>query len=212
MTVRNKLPKRRKTPDKSENGSDHSKHKPNLEEDFHHHCGYCGAYDGFGYTRTYFEIDHFVPKEFLKKTNSGMSFCKYDNLVYSCRFCNNKKTDLWPTKDENIHNKDNKGFVDPCNIDYDNHLYRTSNGAILWKTELGKWMATEAFKFDEREKEIKILWNYNQIRIQIEMLIDELNNEIEGSNEYITIYEKIVPLNLKHFIFQKQLTELYRNG
>ncbi|MEP5340470.1 MAG: HNH endonuclease signature motif containing protein [Algibacter sp.] len=211
MKVRVRPPKRRKTPDKSEKGENHSKHKPNLEEDFHHHCGYCGAYDGFGYTRTYFEIDHFVPKDFLKKTNSDIGFCKYDNLVYSCRFCNNSKSDLWPSEDDKIHHKNNEGFVDPCIDDFDNHLYRTSDGAILWKTDLGKWMATQAFKFDERQEEIKVLWNYNQIRIQILDLVDLLNKEIEGSKEYIIIYEKLIPLNFKHFNFQKQLAEFYSN-
>ena len=29
--------------------------------------------------------------------------------------------------------------------------------AIHWNSDLGKWMATVAFKFDEREKEMKIL-------------------------------------------------------
>ena len=211
MTVRIKTPKRRKKPDESEKGKNHSKHRPNLIEDFHNHCGYCGAYDGFGYTKTYFEIDHFVPKEFLKKTNSKIGFCKYDNLVYSCRSCNNSKSSLWPSEDENIHHKNDEGFIDPCSKEFDTHLYRTSDGAILWNTDLGKWMATEAFKFDEREKEIKILWNYNQIRIQIEFLIDLLNNEVEGSEEYNLIYEKLSPLNLKHFIFQKQLNEIDNN-
>lgn len=211
MTVRIKAPKRRLTPDKSERGKNHSKHRPNLKEDFNHHCGYCGAYDGFGYRGTNFEIDHFIPKEFLKKTNSAIGFCKYDNLIYSCRSCNNSKSSLWPSEDENIHNKNNEGFVDPCIDEYEEHLYRTSEGAILWKSDLGKWMATIAFEFDKREKEIKIIWSYNQIRIQIESLIDLLNNEIEGSEEYNLIYEKLSPLNLKHFVFQKQLNEIDNN-
>lgn len=44
---------------------------------------------------------------------------------------------------------------------HDDHLYRTDSGSIMWKTALGKWMATKAFKFDERERLIVCSWNLN---------------------------------------------------
>ena len=55
MNVREEVPARRKTPTKSESGSNYRKHKPDLQDDFNSCCGYCGAFDNFGYTKTYFE-------------------------------------------------------------------------------------------------------------------------------------------------------------
>lgn len=209
MNLREKLPVRRKLPSKSENGKNHQKHKPDLEEDFNHCCGYCGSFDGFGYTLTYFEIDHFVPKDFLIKSGSKIGLCTYSNLVYSCRFCNNNKSKHWPSQRDDIYFSGNEGFIDPCTAEYDDHLYRTDDGEILWKTPLGKWMATTAFKFDERMEEIKLLWMYNKTRIAIEKIIDELLDYLEGSDEYKEIESKLNPIFKKHYFLQRELASFY---
>lgn len=88
MKVREYLPSRRKSPSRKPTGENWSDHKPDLKEDFHSHCAYCGSYDGFRHT--YFEVDHFVPKSLFRQVG-GITDCQYDNLVYSCKFCNNKK-------------------------------------------------------------------------------------------------------------------------
>jgi hypothetical protein len=211
MNVRETIPVRRNTPSKSEAGSNYGKHKRDLQEDFNYCCGYCGSFDGFGYTKTYFEIDHFVPKDFLIKSNSTIGLSKYSNLVYSCRFCNNFKTKHWPSQREDIYIKGDEGFIEPCNLDYENHLYRTDDGAIMWNTPLGKWMVTIAFKFDERIEELKLLWKYNSIRVTIEKIIDELNTYPTSSNEYKEIKIELTPLFEKHFFLQKELDDFY-NG
>jgi len=209
MNVREELPERRKTPTKSELGNNYRKHKPDLQDDFNSCCGYCGAFDSFGYTKTYFEIDHFVPKDFLLESKSKIGLSKYSNLVYSCRFCNNYKSKHWPSQRDDIYIKGEEGFIDPCDKDYETHLYRTTEGAIMWNSNIGKWMATIAFKFDEREREIKLLWKYNKIRITIDKIIDELNNYAEGSAEYIEIENRVIPLFKKHFFLQKELADFY---
>ncbi|RBP26941.1 HNH endonuclease [Oceanihabitans sediminis] len=209
MSVRETFPKRRTNPSKSEKGKNYQKHKPDLEEDFNHCCGYCGAFDGFGYTRTYFEIDHFVPKDFLMNSGSQIGLSKYSNLVYSCRFCNNNKSKHWPSQRDDVYHNGSIGFIEPCDPDYDNHLYRTSDGGILWHTPLGKWMATIAFKFDQRMEEIKLLWNYNKTRIAIEKIIEELINYPEDSSEYKEIENKLNPICKKHYFLQRQLASFY---
>ena len=145
MKVRDKLPKRRPLTTKTPNEGKWTEHKPDLREDFHSHCGYCGSYDG--YRHTWYEVDHFIPKSLL---GGKISDVEYSNLVYSCKFCNNKKLAKWPTEDISIPNANDKGFIDPCDKEYDSHLYRTSDGGIMWRTDLGKWMWETAFKFDER--------------------------------------------------------------
>lgn len=206
MRVRLTLPKRRTVTTKNPTGKNWSEHKPDLKQDFHACCGYCGSYDGFRHT--YFEVDHFVPKSLFEKSNR-ITYCQYDNLVYSCKFCNNNKSSKWPTKDETKHHENNEGFIDPCDPTYDDHLYRTKDGGIGWKTELGKWMAVKAFKFDERSSSIKVLWNLNRIRQLINDLVDQLNLEVPGTPEYDLIKSKASELSFEYFIYDKKLMEYY---
>jgi len=208
MNVRDKLPKRRINTTKNPTGKNWTQHKPDLKEDFNSICAYCGSFDG--YKHTYFEVDHFIPKSFFEK-NGNIEYCQYDNLVYSCKFCNNNKGKLWPTNDEKITCSSNKGFIDPCNEEYDKHLYRTKDGGIMWKTQLGKWMAVEAFKFDIRQTGIKILWELNQARKIIDVLIYELSKRNEDSKEYKNIRLQAEKLSFPYFQLHKKLMDYYNN-
>lgn len=204
--VRDKLPVRRDAPSQTPNEGNWTVHKPDLREDFHEHCGYCGSYDGFRHT--WFEVDHFIPKSFLLLTGN-ISNVEYSNLVYSCKFCNNKKLSKWPSKSETVFHINNEGFVDPCDVDFDNHLHRANDGSIMWSTPLGKWMVTEAFRFDERQDSIKVLWNLNETRKVIDSLIELMSQEVEGSQEYDIIKSKAEEYSLKYYIFHKELINFY---
>ncbi|WP_242132609.1 HNH endonuclease [Aestuariivivens marinum] len=206
MTVREILPIRRTVTTKQPTGKNWSEHKPDLREDFNCSCGYCDSYDGFRHT--YFEVDHFIPKSLFEK-NGNIEYCQYDNLTYSCKFCNNKKGSLWPSKDETIPNINEEGFVDACSTEYEDHLYRTSSGSIMWKTPLGKWMATKAFRFDERERSIIVLWNLNELRKIINALIIEQENYQAGDESYQMIKEKLGDYSLKYFIYHQELMDYY---
>lgn len=206
MNVRDKLPKRRDEPTKNPSKGKWSQHKPDLRIDFNEHCGYCGSYDGFRHT--WFEVDHFIPKSFFEPLGN-MTTEHYTNLVYSCKFCNNIKSDKWPTNSEDIFNENEEGFVDPCDIDFDNHFYRTDDGAIMWSSDLGKWMFTKAFKFDERVNSIKILWNLNQIRKVLDALVELLKQEVEESNAYNNIKLKAQEYSFQYYLYHKELIDFY---
>ncbi len=206
MNVREILPTRRLKPTKSEKGKKWSKHKKDLRVDFKKHCAYCGSYDGFA--KTYFEVDHFIPKDFFLKSGN-IKLAQYSNLVYSCKFCNNNKLAKWPTQSESIFNINDEGFIDPCDFEYDNHLYRTKDGAIMWSSNLGEWMATKAFKFNIREREVKLLWNLNQTRISIDSMIELLNLEIPGSDEHNEIILKLNQFYPSYYAFHKELIEYF---
>lgn len=208
MNVRELLPKRRTTPTESPTGKNWSEHKPNLQEDFHFHCGYCGSYDG--YRHTYFEVDHFVPKSLFEKGKT-ITYCQYDNLVYSCKFCNNNKLSKWPSDNIAPSVINNKGFIDPCDKNYDNHLYRTSDGGILWHSALGEYLVTEAFKFDERDYSIKILWELNQRRKLLDVFIEEMKKRTPGSKEYNDIEEQAKIISLEYYMLDKELMEYYNS-
>ena len=207
MNVRDLLPERRLLPTKTPKEGKWTKHKPDLRIDFHSHCGYCGSYDG--YRHTWYDVDHFIPKSLL---DGKISNVKYSNLVYSCKFCNNNKLDKWPTKDISIPNQNNQGFIDPCDTEYDNHLYRTNDGGIMWNTDLGKWMCTQAFKFDERDYALKLLWELNQRRKLIDVFIIELGKREEHTKEYKKIKTEAEKLSFEYYQYDKALIEHYNSN
>lgn len=206
LPFREKAPKRRDIPTKNPSGDNWAIHKPDLREDFYSKCGYCDSFDGFRHT--YFEVDHFIPKDFFKDLGN-ISVTEYRNLVYSCKFCNNSKRAQWPSQREDIFHVDNEGFEDPATELYEEHFYRTSDGGIMWKTELGKWMFREAFKFDERQDSIKILWNLNKLRLIIESLALVLHNHVEGTEQYQTLKNKIGEYSFQYFLYHKELINYY---
>jgi hypothetical protein len=208
MNVRELLPTRRKVPTKSPKEDKWTEHKNDLQEDFNFHCGYCGSYDG--YRHTWFEVDHFIPKSLFIPLGN-ISTVEYTNLVYSCKFCNNNKLSKWPSNDVNIHNQNNQGFVDPCDKDFDNHLIRTNDGGIMWATALGHWMWKYAFKFDERDYSIKLLWELNQRRKLIDAFIIELNKRDENSKEYKEILKEAEQISFEYYRYDKELMRYYNS-
>jgi hypothetical protein len=207
MKVRDKLPKRRSIPSLNPSGRNWSEHKPDLRDDFHQHCGYCGSFDGFSHT--YFEVDHFVPKS-LFEIAGNISYCQYNNLVYSCKFCNNIKSSKWPSNDETIPNINDEGFIDPENAEYDKQIYRTSKGSIRWQTNLGKWMVEKGFKFDERDYEIKLLWELNQLRKAFLSLVESSKKYPTNSLKYNEIIEKAKDYSFQYTLFHSELMEFHK--
>lgn len=127
------IPERRENP---RTLSNYRNYKRDLREDFKNSCGYCGDEDSFtGGFRTY-QIDHFVPKKEM------VNLCEtdYSNLVYSCFYCNNKKSSDWPTGDETVHNNGEEGYIDPCHDHYPKQFKRNELGKIISITPLGAYM------------------------------------------------------------------------
>lgn len=206
LPLRDATPKRRLVPTKNPTGDNWAVHKPDLRADFNSKCAYCDSFDG--YRHTYFEVDHFVPKDFFKDLGN-ISLTDYRNLVYSCKYCNNSKRAKWPSQSETIFNVNDKGFVDPCDDLYDTHFYRTDEGGIMWKTNIGKWMFEQAFNFGERQNGIKILWNLNKLKLIIESLAILLQEYDINTSDYKNIKEKIGEYSYQYFITHKELIDYY---
>ena len=156
----------------------YKKYRQQLSEDFNHRCGYCNDLDWP--RKEHFEIDHFVPKDAMVDLKDN----EYSNLVYSCRSCNNAKRAKWPSGDENLSNIDNKGWLDPCSEEYGEQFERTEDGAIIPKTELGKWMY-DNLKLGKTQHEY--LWNIEQLKIicdALEMKREEHRNDIAFMNKF----------------------------
>jgi 5-methylcytosine-specific restriction endonuclease McrA len=192
---------RKKTPQRREmvkNVRNYKEHRDNLREDFEKRCGYCGDIDIF--KRAYYEIDHFIPKKFLKEKYPITEEYKnkeqeYSNLVYSCHFCNNTKGEKWPTSSMEIHHKNNVGFIDPCNTEYDKQFKRNENGEIISMTELGNWIY-KTLKLWKSEH--AFIWH-----------LDELKQSIDEIEKIIAKKDSIKKEQLEkmHYLFLKKYYE-----
>lgn len=170
--------------------SDYHDYLPELREDFQHICGYCGKTESV--TKNAFEIDHFIPVKYAKEKKND-----YSNLVYSCYVCNRKKSDKWPSKDSQVQFSDNKGIVDPASNDYDNHIERCENGEIHGKTDVGRYMVEEVFRFPIRPMRevwqlMSLMEKKNRLREKIK---DYKGNDIQAyieMDEMLEILERIL--------------------
>ncbi|WP_320198276.1 HNH endonuclease [Agrobacterium sp. rho-13.3] len=110
-------------------------YRDDLRKDFNGNCGYCDDSDE-RLDKSLFHIDHFAPKSKFSALETT-----YSNLVYACRFCNIRKSGHWIGDVATVHHDGEKGFVDPCDAVYDEHLSRGPDGRISGVTILGKYIA-----------------------------------------------------------------------
>lgn len=160
---------RRKEYEKKEH---YSEYKEILVEDFHGICGYCGK--NREHLLDEYQIDHFAPK-----SKFGDLENVYTNLVLSCPNCNRLKSDKWIGKDSSIPNDGEKGFVDPANGEYDNHLGRDEEGNIIWKSSVGKYMY-DVFKFEIRPT--RLFFKLDKL-IKLKEILSE-DESIEGIKKF----------------------------
>ena len=171
--------------------SKYQHHKPNLKIDFNNRCGYCDDHDKW--RNSFYEIDHFVPKKYLLDAE----LADYDNLVYSCRYCNNSKRHKWPTDDREIPNDGIVGFVQPWTTDYSNHFKRDDKGRIISDTDLGNWMIRN---LNLGLKRHSIIWQLDRIKDAIA----EIKVHYEG--------EANIDPKIKLLLFYIELNELLRDS
>jgi len=165
--------------------SSHRAHRADLRIDFFSRCGYCNSPDSW--KLTYFEVDHFIPENILTiKSNTD-----YSNLVYSCRSCNNAKRKKWPTNDEEIPNKNDEGFIDPCDDLYLEQFAREDTGEIIFNSELGKWMflALKLYK-----PQHQIIWSLEQL----EPLIKEIKELADLKNIPVELKDMIINVFIEY--------------
>ena len=108
-------------------------HKSELRADFNARCGYCDSIDEFFGGLSGAHIDHFAPK-----SKFPLLVRHYDNLVYSCPFCNRAKSNKWLGDDAETPNNGREGFVDPCSEEFDTHLARRPSGGDSANEQIGR--------------------------------------------------------------------------
>lgn len=158
---------------------DYHKYKEPLSKDFNNKCGYTDCSDfWFGGSRC-FQIDHFKPYSKYPEKKS-----EYSNLVYCCSYVNRAKWD-----DDNIN------YLDPCNVDYNDHFSRDKFGVIVAKTPEAMYMVEHMHLNMQR---YAIIWLLDQLDSRIALLrsMDLQNQEVKEllPDLYKTYYEYVQQL------------------
>ncbi|MES2447147.1 MAG: hypothetical protein V4546_08190 [Bacteroidota bacterium] len=150
---------------------DYKGYKNPLEKDFYERCGYTFCQQAWFGGKLNFQIDHFKPKSIHPELET-----KYSNLVYSCSYVNRAKSD-----DLGI-------YLDPCDVDYNEHFYRDELGNIY------PFETSDSAKYMYRKlkfylKRYSIIWMLEQLESKMERLrelIEETNNS-EAKEIFVVI-------------------------
>ena len=160
--------------------------KPYLRTDFKMKCGYTDCSDfWFGGSKT-FHIDHFKPKSKFPELETS-----YSNLVYCCSYVNVLKSD-----DENE-------YLDPCNVNYNEHFERDNDGNIFAKKE----SATAVYMHKTLKmflKRYQIIWMLDKLIEKIDLLGDAIEKNPNVSED---IRNEYVNLNLEFHKYRKFLSK-----
>ncbi|MCM3082145.1 HNH endonuclease [Brevibacillus invocatus] len=164
-------------------------YKRYLSADFNNRCGYCDDFDGWIGGESTYHIDHFAPKVKFSYLEN-----EYANLVYACSFCNRFKSDDWPSDDHTVNIVDNKGYIDPCDVNYDICFERDVYGNIVPKNAVSKYMHQKMQLFLTRHR---IIWNLTRLKIQLEKLKPLLETHKADKEKYEKIKELYFSLSIE---------------
>lgn len=159
-----------------------SSNKQRLVKDFDHKCAYCDDHDGYSGGYNAYHVEHFAPKEKFKE----LEFV-YDNLLYSCPYCNIAKSNKWISDKADINIMENKGFIDPCTDEYYIHLQRDDIGEIIHLTEIGEYIYYELKLYLKRHR---ILHNLEKVRSNKKLLKAKID-EKKRLHEDVTLLEEL---------------------
>lgn len=146
-------------------------YRSELRKDFQGRCGYTDCVDrwwGDG-----FHIDHFAPREPKLTDSSNLSKFiarehDYTNLVYTCPQVNRAKGNDWPSEDPDVSILGNKGYLDPCCVDYNEYFERTNAGGIVPKDHpIAKYMWSKLRLYLKR---YEIYWRIEQLENNLRKL------------------------------------------
>ncbi|WP_018248798.1 HNH endonuclease [Orenia marismortui] len=164
----------------------YSSYKEFLAKDFNYKCGYCDDNSLLLGGPHNFHIDHFAPKKKFPELKS-----EYNNLVYSCPYCNQYKSDDWISDKADINIIDNRGYIDPCDLDYHNNFYRNKKGEIIPRTKVGIYMYRKLKLYLKRHS---ILWKIAKIRLlrkEIRSMLEDCGEDTEINDKLKNIYVQL---------------------
>ena len=171
-------------------------YKAELRADFRERCGYCDARDEYFGGAQGSHIDHFAPKSKFPYLETV-----YENLVYSCSFCNRAKSNKWIGDDHAVPNNGTDGFVDPCSTEFDEHLARDTTGGVVPLTHLGKYMVDN---LNMRLIRHRFIWQAQRLD-QLAEKLDELRPIVRDNHSvYLELLESLADIFSEYRTYRRR--------
>jgi hypothetical protein len=115
---------------------DYTRYRPQLRRDFRYRCAYCLTHERYLGGEAGYTIDHHRPQRgpYARPDLSS----QYANLYWTCRECNDNKSDTWPSPEEQSVGL---RFLDPCvpEDDHDLHVGMLPDGSVESLTPAGEY-------------------------------------------------------------------------
>lgn len=112
----------------------YAKYKAYLRQDFLYECIFCTIHENdLGGPRG-MHVEHLRPKALPCFAHLE---CEYENLLYACPVCNSYKGIDWPS-DRPVD--EGKGYPDPCQVDYDDHIVLMDDLRVTGRTAVGAYL------------------------------------------------------------------------
>lgn len=176
--------------------SNYRDYKGQLRRDFRKRCGYCDALDEYFGGRHGAQIDHFAPRSLFPDLETV-----YENLVYSCPFCNRAKSNKWIGDDYKIPNNGTDGFVDPTSSEFDNHLARDRKGKVVALTKLGEYMVKN---LNLRLIRHQYIWQAQKLD-QIAERLEQLRPHVAEDNLlYLNLLEAVADISSEYRKYRRR--------
>lgn len=112
-------------------GTTYGRFRPHIRHDFEQCCAFCLFHEHWARGRDMFQIDHFRPQDKFPGLIND-----FHNLYYACYACNHKKSNHWPTEEQQAQGIT---FVDLCHDDFQTHYQIEPNGRLIGKTEAAQY-------------------------------------------------------------------------
>ena len=129
-----------------------------LAKDFNYRCGYTDCPDFWFGGKNTFHIEHFKP--FSKNPTLETD---YSNLVYCCSYVNILKSN------------DEGDYIDPCNVEFNDHFERDSDGTIIPKagSKEANYMLN---KLQLRLRRYSLIWKLDEMYVKMIKLHEQIND------------------------------------
>ena len=173
---------------------DYRRYRALLRRDFQYRCAYCLTHERYLGGEAGCTIDHHRPRQGPHARPDLAS--AYANLYWTCRECNDNKSDTWPDPED--YERGLK-FLDPCTPegDHDRHWRALPNGSLqaftvtgeytiemlqLWRDQL-KYHRTHLYRWQQQRDELVELLARKRmalkVRVRLEAQIMELTELLE---------------------------------
>lgn len=125
--------------------ADYSPFRPWLRDEFQFRCVFCLRREQWDVMLSAFHLDHFIPQS----VDAGLR-CDYENLLYVCSACNQKKGDL--------------SVPNPSEVAFGQCLGIQSDGTIIARNDVGELLVGLLGLDDERHTRYR-KWMMDILRV-----------------------------------------------